>query len=312
MAVMRPENACSGKASTVARTVWPIRTRPAWTPGIVSCRRSGSILSSVTTERRGLNVLAERDPALADEPGERRDDRHVGDSLFGERKLGVCLCDRGARGVDVLHGGLGARACLIGHGDRDVAGSEKRRVALGRRLRQCVLRFGELEVGLRAADRRPCFVEPQPGVDALQADEHRAFLDELAHVDRRGDHAAGGIRGNVGRFVGLEAAGGFEGDGLLLRRDGRHRDGNRGRRRRRRLGRRATAASGDCPGSADSPDSRATATKRAATRSEEPGLRRITSAPHRTVPARGPRTRVTRFGGPPARTTRPFRSRRRF
>ncbi len=193
---------------------------------------------------RRLHVLAERDAALADVAGERRHDRDIGDDFLGERQLRPRLCDRGPGGVDVLHRRLGARARLIRDRDRDVAGCLERRVALRRRLRQGVLRFGELEVGLGAADRRSCFVEPQPGIDALQTDEHRAFLDELAHVDRRGDHPAGGVRGDVGGFVGLEAAGRLERHGLLHGRDRRDVDRDRLGRLRRPFSRGSPTAPG--------------------------------------------------------------------
>ena len=122
--------------------------------------------------------------------------------------------------------------------------AEQDTVALGRGLCQRVLRLGELEVGFGAADGRLCFVEAQSGVDALQTDEHGALLDELPHVDRRGDDAAGGVRGDVGRFVGLEAAGGLERDGLLLRLDRRYRDVNRGGGLRRSVRCGASAARG--------------------------------------------------------------------
>ena len=143
-------------------------------------------------------------------------DGDVGDSLFGKRQLGAGLCDRGPGGVDVLHGCFGARAGLIRHRARDVAGPKERRVALRRRLRQRVLRFGELEVGFGPADRRPRLVEPQSGVDALQPYEHRAFLHELSDVDRCGHDTAGGVWCDVRRFVWLEAAGGFERHDLFL------------------------------------------------------------------------------------------------
>ena len=218
MAVMRPVNDCSGNASTVAVTVWPTRNEA----GLDAGNRQPQP-QRVDLEQRddGASRAATYSPSETRrwlmKPENGATTATSATALSASASCARACGERGARGVDVLHRGLGA-ACVP---DRRRCSRrrrfQQRRVALGRRLRQRVLRFGELEVGLGAADGRPRFVEAQSGVDALQADEHGALLDELAHVDRRGDDAAGGIRGDVGRFVGLEAAGGFERHRPVLR-----------------------------------------------------------------------------------------------
>ena len=119
---MRPVNDCAGEGVDRRRDRLADADEPGLDAGNRQLQAQRIDLEQRDDRGRRLHVLAERHAALADESGERRDDGDVGDGLFGERQLRARLRDRRARGVDVLHGGLGAGARLIGDGARDVAG----------------------------------------------------------------------------------------------------------------------------------------------------------------------------------------------
>ena len=200
----------------------------ACTLGMVSCRRSGIDAEQGHHGGRGLDELADRDAPLADVSGERRDHDHVETAFSASASCARDLGERGAGDQDVVRGGLRLGPRLVGHGLRDQAALQERVVALRGGLRQRVLRFGQLEVGICALHRGARFVEPQVGVDRLDANQHRALRHVLADVDRGRHDPSGALGGDVGGFVRLEAARGLDDDRFV---DALHRrDRDRGRR----------------------------------------------------------------------------------
>ena len=164
------------------------RSGPACTLGIVSCRRSGSMRSSVTTAVDGWTNSPSDDSPLADVSGEGRDHDDVGDRLLGERQLGARLGQRGAGDEHAV-----AR--------RSPPASAPRRpwsAGSGRPCRSASLRCAVVcasafcdSASFRFASARATAardsVEPEVGVDRLDANQHRALGDMLPDVDRRRD-----------------------------------------------------------------------------------------------------------------------------
>ena len=183
--------------------------------------------SSVTTAVDGCTNSPSDDAALADVAGERRHHDDVGDRLLGERQLRA----RPARA---------RRARRARCWPRSPPGSAPRRrwsagsapplsSASLRCAVVCASAFcdsASLRLASARCDRGARLVEPQVGVDRLDADQHGALRRRAGRRRPASPSTRPELSGrDVGRLVGLEAAGRFDDDRLVdaLDRGDRHR-----------------------------------------------------------------------------------------